>query len=275
MVGINHNPSFRGALTAYSRFDRFSQTHHQNLSSGLRINKSGDGTGYLSMSEGMRAEIGGLTQGSRNLEQALNLVQTASGTLNQVSAMLIPMRSLAVQTATSTLSDSQRENAAAGFSALMGEIDRTAKTTHYNNQPLLSGFGGSMQLGADSQIGSADRIDYNIRDMTVSGSLLNLAAADISTMAAARAAVAQIDQALENTALERGNLGALTNRLQHALHYTSTALERVQASEATIRDADYATESSQLARYQILQETSTAVMRQSRLIPERLLSLLQ
>lgn len=118
----------------------------ERLSSGLRINKAADDAAGLSVSEGMRAEISGLSQAVRNSEHATNLIQTAEGALNEVNAMLIRMRDLAVQSSSSTLNNSNRVSMNAEYNQLISEIDRIAQVTSYNNQVLLAGFGNTVSI---------------------------------------------------------------------------------------------------------------------------------
>jgi len=123
-------------------------THLERLSTGLRINRAADDASGLSVSEGMRAEVSGLRQGARNTEHAINLIQTAEGALNEVSAMLIRMRELAVQSASSTVNDGNRESINAEFVQLTNEIDRIAQVTSYNDSTLLSGYGNVVDRDA-------------------------------------------------------------------------------------------------------------------------------
>lgn len=116
-------------------------TRIERLSSGLRINRAADDAAGLSVSEGMRAEVSGLSQAVRNAEQATNLIQTAEGALNEVNAILIRMRELAVQSSSSTINNSNRESLNAEYTQLINEIDRIGTVTSYNNQVLLTGFG--------------------------------------------------------------------------------------------------------------------------------------
>lgn len=116
-------------------------TRIERLSSGLRINRAADDAAGLSVSEGMRAEVSGLSQAVRNAGQATNLIQTAEGALNEVNAILIRMRELAVQSASSTINNSNRESLNAEYTQLISEIDRIGTVTSYNNQVLLTGFG--------------------------------------------------------------------------------------------------------------------------------------
>jgi len=127
----------------------------ERLSSGLRINRAADDAAGLSLSESMRAEIGGLRQGARNTEHAINLIQTAEGALNEVSAMLIRMRELAAQSASYTVNDDNRESINAEFVQLINEIDRIANVTSYNNTTLLSGYGNTL----DKDIGASTALD--------------------------------------------------------------------------------------------------------------------
>tara|TARA_Y100000588_G_scaffold251538_2_gene266035 strand:+ start:5697 stop:6887 length:1191 start_codon:yes stop_codon:yes gene_type:complete len=121
-------------------------TRIERLSSGLRINRAADDAAGLSVSEGMRAELGGLSQAVRNAEQATNLIQTAEGALNEVNAILIRMRELAVQSSSSTLNNSNRESLNAEYVQLINEIDRIGTVTSYNNQVLLTGFGNVVSI---------------------------------------------------------------------------------------------------------------------------------
>ena len=128
-------------------------TRIERLSSGLRINRAADDPAGLSVSEGMRAERGGLTQATRNAEHATNLIQTAEGALNEVNAILIRMRELAVQSSSSTVNNSNRESLNAEYTQLMNEIDRIGTVTSYNNQTLLTGFGNVVSI--DSTVSTA------------------------------------------------------------------------------------------------------------------------
>ena len=141
---VNTNITAITARRALGVNSRTLATRIERLSTGLRINRAADDAAGLTISEGMRAEIGGLTQGVRNAEQATNLSQVAEGALNQVSAILVRMRELAVQAASSTVNNTNRENLQAEFTQLVAEIDRVALSTSYNNTVLLTGFGNSI-----------------------------------------------------------------------------------------------------------------------------------
>ncbi|HAA77420.1 TPA: flagellin [Candidatus Latescibacteria bacterium] len=141
---VNNNITAITARRALGVNSRTLATRIERLSTGLRINRAADDAAALAISEGMRSEIGGLTQGVRNAEQAANLSQVAEGALTQFSAMLVRMRELAVQAASSTVNDINRNNLQAEFDQLIAEIDRVALATSYNNTVLLTGFGNTV-----------------------------------------------------------------------------------------------------------------------------------
>jgi len=140
----------------------------ERLSSGLRINRAADDAAGLSVSEGFRGELSGLRQGARNTEHAVNLIQTAEGALNEVSAMLIRMRELAVQSASSTVNDGNREAINAEFVQLNNEIDRIAAVTSYNNSTLLSGYGNNLDTNAATSTALASAT-MGVANVQVSG----------------------------------------------------------------------------------------------------------
>ncbi len=355
----------------------------ERLASGLRVNRAADDAAGLSVREGMRAEISGLKVNVSNAEQATNLIQVAEGSLNEVNAILVRMRELAVQSSSSTVTDQNREAIQAEFSQLTQEIDRIAQATSYNNQTLLTGFGnrvdegastaldeakgvtdirvsgagagtytfedaedGELTLGngnvtqtirlasqldgdtvadgskiianfdrlgiqvtlagdgiADSitaytddalndaeivieeatggsfQVGPTDsafnRIEVSVGDMTATGDKLNLDAASVATISSARESITTIDLAITEVAAERGNLGAFQNRLSFTIAYTENEIENIQASEASISDADVASEVTEFTRAQILSQASTAMLAQANVIPQNALALLQ
>jgi flagellin len=450
----------------------------ERLSSGLRINRGADDAAGLSVSEGMRSEILGMRQGVRNAEQGISLIQLAEGSLNEVSSMLRRMRELAVQSANSTINDSNREGVSAEFNQLSAEIDRIALSTTYNDQILLTGFGntvtqdktistaldgfsgvrevgisgavpgtyvftdsgtddnqitlgvtladgtelkqsidvgatldrdsgknlvatgttfvanfdrlgvqvtlvgpnvdtvnntfkssvadggtgGSVVIGnqtvsipagesltniADSlntalagltpagsarydaelnevqvdtggnsvlenptgllglkkansyidgrlnnkqiviseatggilQVGpnneSSNRIALNIGDMRASGSELNITGLSVSNLESARGAISRVDNAILVVTRQRGNLGAIQNRLQFTTANLGNAIENLAAAESSIRDADVAEEISAFTRAQILSSAATSMIAQANALPQSALQLLQ
>ena len=357
----------------------------ERLSSGLRVNRAADDASGLVISEVMRGEISGLNQNVQNAEHAANLIQVAEGSLQEVSNILIRMREMAMQSANSTLNNSNREALAAEFASLRTEIDRIAEATTYNKQSLLVGFGnrvsdslstavtasnisgvkgvllssadagtytfediagdseltlgngtvtqtinigmkldsGAVATGATVvanfdrlgiqvslagvgasnatgsyaegdlsgqsifieegtggvfQVGPTDRavnrIEVGIKDLRSTGDILNLDEVSMETQASARQAISQIGSAIQRLSDERGQLGAAQNRISYTIAYSENELENIQASEATIRDADIANEVTALSRSQILVQSSTAMLAQANVSAVSALSLL-
>ena len=371
-------------------------TNLERLSSGLRINRAADDPSGLEVSEGLRAEIRSLVVGMRNAEQGTNMIQTAEGALNEVSAILIRMRELAMQSASSTVSNQNREAINAESAQLITEIDRIANSTTYNEQTLLRGFGnvvstdptvstalqspttgvidvkvtgaesgtytfidadptdneitmgngvatqtidigpaldndaaggvvatgssitanfdrlgitltlsgnrpqslsdpatdgyrdgeldglsivvqggtgGSIQVGSENR--AVDRIELTINDLRAAGPTLSLGGVSMSTLESARAAISSVDLAIDTIAQIRGDLGAQQNRLGHTIRKNSVAVENMQATESSIRDADVAEEVTDFTKNQVLTQSGTALLAQANATPQNFLSLLQ
>lgn len=370
---VNSNLAANSIIRQLKTTTRTVDSGLERLASGLRVNRAADDAAGLSVREGLRAELSGLQVNTRNAELANNLLQTAEGSLNEVNATLIRMRELAVQSSSSTLSDSDRSSLQAEFGQLSAEIDRIAQATTFNDQVLLTGFGNAVDAtstaiaqsdttgvtnvaisgaqagtftfvddagdseitlgngtttqtinvgtildgtvvatgtqvvanfdrlgvqvtlaGANAtgatgsfadgdltgtelvitegtgglfQIGPSDaafnRLEVSIPDLRASGTELNLSSASVDSLTTAQAAITSVDGAITTVAQERGNLGAVQNRVTFNLSATENRIEQVAAAESTISDADIATEVASLTRAQVLQQSATALLQQS------------
>ena len=377
----------------------------ERLASGLRLNRASDDAAGLAVREGFRAEISGLKMNVSNAEQATNLIQVAEGSLNEVSAILVRMRELSVQSSSSTVTDENREAIQAEFTQLTTEIDRIAQATVYNEQSVLTGYGNQVLVtstaltasntsgvtsikisgaalgeykfvddvagdvtlgngtvtqtirlatmldgenvatgtqivanfdrlgiqvtlagndgydaefelddkgkatavkiegytgnyvegdlegqiihvdvptdgkGGSFQVGPTDaaynRLEIGIADMKATGDTLNLAPASVATITSARTAITSIDEAITAVSQQRGDLGAFQNRLAFTISYTENEIENIQASEASISDADIAMEVTEFSRAQILSQAATAMLAQANVLPQNALALLQ
>jgi len=385
-INVNHNVAAVNVRRHLNSNSKDLGTRLERLSSGMRINRATDDAAGLSISEGFRAQLSGLSIGLRNAEMGSNLLQVAEGSLNEVSSVLIRIRELAMVSATSTLNDDNRESLENEMIQLRQEIDRIARSTGYNGQRILTGFGvnvdeslstaltasattgvvrvglagagegtytfvdgagdgeltlgngvvtqtlnssqlfldgdaiatgttavanfdrlgvqvtlaghqgagaigsyvdgdldgttivvdggtgGSFQVGADNVV--EDRIEVGIEDMSASGSVLNLNSLSVSSQENAREALDTINAAIEEVARQRGKLGSVMNRLQHTISFTENAIEGNTTSEATVRDADMATEVSAFTRTQILTQAATAMLAQANSAPQAVMTLL-
>ena len=385
-INVNHNVAAVNVRRHLNTNSKDLGTRLERLSSGMRINRATDDAAGLAISEGFRAQMSGLSIGLRNAEMGSNLLQVAEGSLNEVSSVLIRIRELAMESATSTLNDDNREALENEMIQLRQEIDRIARSTGYNGQRILTGFGvnvdedqstalaasattgvtrvalagagkgtysfidntsdgeitlgngvvtqtlsssslvldgdsvatgttvvanfdrlgvqvtlaghqaagalgsyvdgdlegativvgggtgGSFQVGADNAV--EDRIEIGIEDMSASGTVLNLNTLSVSSQENARFALDTINAAIDAVARQRGSLGSVMNRLQHTISFTENAIEGNTTSEATVRDADMATEVSAFTRTQILTQAGTAMLAQANSVPQSVMVLL-
>jgi flagellin len=241
----------------------------EKLSSGFRINRAADDAAGLAISEKLRGQIGGLMQASRNAQDAVSLVQTAEGALNEVHSMLQRVRELAVQYKNGTLSGDDRLAIQSEVDQLKAEITRIGSDTEFNGIKLLNGSVPtvSFQVGAGdgqqitvSTIAMASQVDANV---------FTLSAASTQTD------IQQIDDAINNISSARATFGAVQNRLDHTISNLASYTENLTASESRIRDADMAAEMVNFTKLQILQQAGTSMLSQANAAPQGVLSLLQ
>jgi flagellin len=236
----------------------------ERLSSGLRINKAADDAAGLGISEKMRSQIRGLAQAQRNIQDGVSMVQTAEGNLDEVHSILQRIRELAVQYRNGSLSS-------AGKNAIQSEVDQlSAEITRIGNAAV---FNGVSLLSASTtvtfQVGAND-------NETISISFSSLATAVGSAYSnMATASLAAIDAAVDAVTQMRSGLGAVQNRLDHALSVTGIYQENLTSAESRIRDVDMAEEMVTLTKNQILQQAGTAMLAQANQAPQSVLSLLR
>ncbi len=278
---INHNISSMITQGALGRTNKDLSKSLERLSTGLRINRASDDAAGLSVSEQMRTQVTGLATAKRNATDGISLLNIAEGAVNEIEAMLQRMRELAVQSANDTLTTTERTYTNQEYQALISEIDRITTVTQYNTQTLLDGQVGSFGAagGASSilHIGpngnAADRISVSIQG-TSSGAL-TVGGSSLTSQALAESAILSIDVAINSVNKLRSDLGAFINRLEHAVNNLDNQHHNTQSAESTIRDVDFAYESSQFTRNQILTQSATAMLAQSNQVPQTVLSLLR
>ncbi len=263
---INTNTPALAAQRALRSSNRELAARIERLASSLRVNRAADDAANLAISETVRANIGGLVQGVRNAEQAVNLTQVTEGTLNEVNSILVRMRELAVQASSSTLTDNNRAGLQAEFAQLSAEVDRLTQSTG------SAGTTQTFQIGPNAT--DADRVEISLDALSASGPELNLGNASVATAQSGRTALSGLDQAISRVTAQRADIGALQNRLASSIRSGENALVNIQASESSIRDADIAEEATALARARILNRAATAVLAQANVLPQRVLSLL-
>lgn len=235
----------------------------ERLASGSRINRAGDDAAGLAISENLRAQIRGLRQARRNASDAISLIQVSEGGLNEISNMLIRLRELAIQAASDTVGDTERQFTDREFQSLKQEMDRIANVTEFNGMPLLNGKGGLMEI----QVGVRnnpilDRLVYNAERADVSLDSMNLGGESVATKQGAQLSLAVIDEALFRVNSVRADLGAMQNRLQSTINNQSIYEENMAAANSRIRDADMAYEVSEMTKSNIFFQAGLAVLTQ-------------
>jgi len=267
---INNNIAAFNSYRNLSITDGQMSKSLEKLSSGFRINRAADDAAGLAISEGLRAQIGGLKVAVRNAQDGISVVQTAEGALTETHSILQRMRDLAVQASNDGAQSSASKGAAdAEFKELVKELDDIAGKTTFNGTNLLDGsYSGTFQVGA--QAGETLSVAVSTA-MTSAG--LSLSSLSLST--AASAAITAVDAAISTVSTVRAGLGASQNRLEHKINNLNVAVENLTASESRIRDTDMAQEMVSFTRSQILSQAGTAMLAQANQSPQSVLRLLQ
>ena len=268
---INQNIAAMNAYRNLSVTDGQMSKSLEKLSSGFRINRAADDAAGLAISEGLRAQTGGLKVAVRNAQDGVSVVQTAEGALTETHSILQRMRDLAVQASNEGSQGTDAQAAAnTEYQALALELDDIANKTTFNGTALLDGtYDKAFQVGANS----GEQLQVTIGDMKAATILT--AVGDLTTTATAQTALDNIDTAIETVSTERAGLGAVQNRLEHKINNLNVAVENLSASESRIRDTDMASEMVAFTRSQILSQAGTAMLAQANQAPQGVLRLLQ
>lgn len=255
----------------------------ERLSSGLRINRAADDAAGLSISEGLKNQISGLTQAGRNAQDGISLVQTAEGALTEVHNILNRVRDLAVQASNDTNNTESRGAIQSEVDALSDELVRIATTTNFNGIQLLDNSTNagvvSIQVGADS----GETININLADVLGTVTTLTGLAAngtgtrtlDLADSAGAADAITALDTAIASTSDQRATLGAQQNRLESTARTIAVSIENLSAANSRIRDTDMAQEMGSFTKSQILSSAATAMLAQANQMNSGVMQLLQ
>lgn len=253
-------------------------TSLQRLSSGLRINSAKDDAAGLAISERINSQVRGYNVAIRNANDAISLMQVADGGAEQITNNLQRMRELAVQAANGTLNSSDRGNLQVEFLALGREISRLSQATRFNNVALLNSQASTFTFQVGAGTTANDQISVKTLDIRASsaGILVNSASINISGSTGINAlrAITNLDSALNKITTARADFGAAMNRTQAVISSLQIAVENQSAARGRIVDADFASETANLSRSQILQQAGTAMLAQANAIPQQVLKLL-
>ncbi len=242
----------------------------EKLSSGYRINRAADDAAGLAISEKMRFQINGLNQAQRNAQDGISLIQTAEGALTEVHSMLQRMNTLANQSANGTYQDGEdRDALQAEVAELLKEIDNIANKTTFNGISLLNTASSvKFQVG----VNGGDYITVTTADMQAAA--LGIDGIDIKDQAGASAAIDLIKTAINTVSAQRGQFGAVQNRLEHTINNLGVNAENLSAAESRVRNADMAKEMTDFTRNQILVQAGTSMLAQANSMPQNVLKLL-
>ena len=303
MISINTNYGGLFASKAASQSQRTLDTAMERLSSGLRINYAKDDAAGQAISTRLTAEVQGLQMASKNAADAQSLIDTAEGALQETHSILLRMRELSVQASNGTLTDDDRTALNAEMGQLILEVERIAQNTSWAGSALINGNGstdGDKAYDFHIGVNGADKITVNIDDARAvalglvtdkaTGSTVTALDADnnytatgvdadapitISTQSDAQTQIGVIDNAIKLVSNSRAELGAVSNRLTSTINNIDQISVNLDASKGRIQDADFAAETSNLAKSQILQQAATAMLAQANASKGNVLSLIQ
>ncbi len=270
---VNTNVSSLNATRQLSNSSNHLNTSFERLSSGFRINSSKDDAAGLQISDRMTSQIQGLNQAVRNANDGISLAQTAEGALAETTTALQRIRVLAVQSQNGINASADRLALQKEVSALKLEISRISSTTQFAGVTILDGtYSAVFLVGANA--GQVISVNISRPGGGFGTSGLGMANLSVETATGASAALASIDSAISTIGGKRADLGAIQNRFQSTIRNLSSISENVSAARSRIKDTDFAVETANLTRNQIIQQASTTVLSQANQRPQAALSLL-
>ncbi|MFH1760739.1 MAG: flagellin [bacterium] len=277
---INHNISAMTTQASLFRTNRDLSKSLERLSTGLRINRASDDAAGLSVSEQLRTQVRGIAMAKRNAMDGQSLLQIAEGAAHEISGMLQRMRELAVQASNDTLTSTERGYLDVELKALQDEVDRIADATQYNTQCLINNSGFGVGAGSNLHIGpnnsaTVDQMDIVIDAINTASLDIQNGSIDVTTGANALAAVTSIDAAIDTLNNMRSDMGAYVNRLEYTIDNLDNQASNMQTAEAVIRDVDFAYETTEYTKNQILVQSATAMLAQSNTLPQSVLTLVR
>jgi len=273
MSVINTNVSAMYSQNAMKTNARAMSTAMEQLSTGTRVNSAKDDAAGLAIGQNMTSQIRGLDMAVRNLNDGINMMQTAEGAMVEQSNMLQRMRELAVQSMNGTYSATQRGYLDLEFQALSTQVNDISVNTMWNDQVLLDDSVGEFQFQAG--MSSGQTISVTINDMGTSSDGLDISGKNIATYVDAEYALTAISSALETINAQRASIGAGINRMEYAADNLTNVSSNATQSRSTIMDTDYALATTQLAKTQIIQQAATAMLAQANQQPQQVMQLLK
>jgi flagellin len=246
----------------------------ERISSGLRINRAADDAAGLGVATALETAVRSSWQGIRNANDGISIVQTAESASNEVTDILQRMRELAIQSGSETLDNQERSYIEDEYDELRDEIDRIAANTEFNGVQLADGSTTILDVQVGIENNTSSRVGIDLGDLTTTGLGL-LASVTLLSVTGAQAAMDTLDTALDSINEVRAQLGAVQNRIESAINNAWSYAEALSAAESRIRDADYALETSEMTKQQIMQQAGVAALAQAKNMNQAVVSLLQ
>ncbi len=270
---INTNIQSLNAQRNLSMSQNSLSTSMQRLSSGLRVNSAKDDAAGLAIAERMNAQVRGMNVAVRNANDAISLAQTAEGAIGKLTDMAQRMRELAVQSANGTNTAADRTSLDQEYQQLASEITRTIGATTFNGLAILAADAGVLdfQVGANS----GQTVSITTTDLSGNADVTAVTGGDVTSAANAGTAITNLDTMLNTLNSERATYGAAQNRFEAVIGVLQVASENQSAARGRIMDADFAAETANLSRAQILQQAGNAMIAQANQLPQQVLKLLQ
>lgn len=261
---IGTNVSSIAAQRSLQNTNMAQKSSLEKLSSGTRISRASDDAAGLAISEKMKAQMKSTSQANRNANDGISLIQTAEGGLSEASNIMIRLRELAMQSASDTVTDNEREFSNLEFQNLKEEVQRISQVTQFNGHKLLDGTGEKL----DFQIGInnsefEDRISYDAGKISISMDKLGIGESTVANKAGSQESLSALDGALQHISGQRAELGAIQNRLVSTSQNLQVTEENLSAANSRIRDTDYAKETATNAKNNILSSAGTSVLAQA------------
>ena len=271
---VNTNMASVDAINQLSSSTRKLSGSFERVASGLRINKAADDAAGLGVAENLDAASRSARQAMRNTNDGISLLNTAEGATGEVANILKRMRELAIQSASDTLDADERQYIQDEFTELVGEVSRISAVTEFNGVQLTN-TNTTLQVQVGINNTSNDRISISMGDLRATVLGIDTGSVNLSTVTGAQSAIAIFDTALDSVNSYRSGYGSAQNRLETALRNVEIYVENITAAESRIRDADYAYETAEMAKHQILQQAGISVLSQAKAINQGVLSLIQ
>ena len=271
---VNTNMASMNALNNLNSAGRSLGGSFERISSGLRINRAADDAAGLGVAENLDAVERSTRQAIRNTNDGISMVQTAEGATAEVSNIVKRMRELAVQSASETLASTERQYIQDEYQELAAEVDRISSVTEFNGVALTDGSDTQLNIQVGAQSSSANRITITMGDLRSTVLGIDTGSIDLSSATGAQTAIDTFDTALDAVNGYRSDYGSSQNRMDSALTNLETYAESLAAAESQIRDADFAFETAEMAKYQIMQQAGTSILAQANLINQGAVNLI-